>query len=1674
MNRIFKHIWSKARGRLIVVPECCKGSQGTTAGSARIATALIAATVLTTPAWAQQALPTGGQVISGAATIATSGQAMTINQSTDRMIANWQSFSIGTGHSVTFNQPGASSVALNRVVGQDPSQILGSLTANGQVFLVNPNGVVIGKSGSVQAGAFIASTLGISDTDFLAGAYRFSGSGGAILNQGRIDGKVVALIAPSVTNEGTIKGSTALAAGTDVQLDFDGDGLISVDVKASTMATLVDNKGLIKANGGMAILTARGASAAMKGVVNNSGTIEARTIARRKGRILLLGDMDNGEVNVSGRLDASAPKRGDGGFIETSAKKVRIADSASITTKAVSGATGQWLIDPNDYTISASGGDISGATLSGMLGSTNVTIRSVNGARAGNGDIFVNDPVTWSANTLTLNASRNIVINSAMNGSGTAGLALEYGQGAVASGNTATYMVNAPVNLASTGSFSTRLGSDGAAISYTIVTDVNALQTINNGLGGNYVLGSNIDASATSGWNSGAGFVPIGSPNTAFFTGVFDGLGHTISDLTINRNSLVGLFGYANGATFRNVGLVRDVVTGTDHTGGLVGYLSNGTISNSYANGTVGGSIYVGGLVGMSYQSTVSNSYATGSVSGNYYVGGLVGYNLNSTINASYAAGWTIGTADDIGGLVGWNSGGTINTSYASGTVTSNGDATGGLVGWNYGGAVNSSYASSSVSGGGAAGGLVGINRDNSTISNSYATGAVNGVSYTGGLVGKNSISTISSSYASGGVSGGTTGGLVGSNDSSGVITASFYNSETTNQGVGCGVNSGACAATGVTTAQMNNPFTFIDAGWDFASVWGTPKAGGAPLLRPLTSVPLYDYYVRLSGSLSRVYGDSNPSVGGIALDGIGVGNVSLHWGSAITTATNAGSYAWSAPNVLALSYAAGAAGDYYVNYGAGGLSIKTRVLNLSGSRTYDGTSGLAASIFTLGNLANGETLTLSGAGLMANKNAGSGKSMTLGSLTLGDGTGLAANYTLVGGTDAVTINKAVISAITGITANKLYDGTTTAVLETSGASFVGKISGDRLSVASGTGAFNDKNAGTGKTVNIVGLSLGGADAGNYTLASSTATTVGDISKAPLVLSGFAVGNKTYDGTTAATITSPGTLSGVFSGDAIAFSYGSAVFSDKNTGAGKTATLSGIALTGVDAGNYVIAGTATTTADIARAVVAITGMTADNKVYDGTVTATLGLSGASFSGMVSGDSLTVASATGSFSDKNAGVGKTVTIAGLSLGGADAGNYTLASTTAVAWADISRAVISQISGITADSRTYDGTTAATLDLSGARFSGMVTGDNLTAASATGTFSDKNAGTGKTVSIAGLSLGGADAGNYTLTSTTAVARADIAKAVISGISGITANGKTYDGTASATLNLSGASFSGIVADDRLTVASAAGAFSDKNAGTGKVVTIAGLSLGGADAANYTLATTTAVTNADIARAVLTLSGLTVADKIYDGGTAATVAATGRLVGIIPGDDVAFNHGSAAFSDKNAGSGKTVVLGGIVLTGADAGNYAIAETATTTATIDKAVISGITGLTAFDKMFDGSAAAILNSSDARFVGAAPGDQLTVAAGSGLFDNAMPGSGKPVRIIGLSLGGIDAGNYRLADSSALTTANIFPGFAAPLLPDQRERTKISGFTGPASVVLDGGSSLIDISANRSALGHR
>ncbi len=396
--------------------------------------------------------------------------------------------------------------------------------------------------------------------------------------------------------------------------------------------------------------------------------------------------------------------------------------------------------------------------------------------------------------------------------------------GTFVSDTTKTFTVGNSFSL-SGGTFS-RFTGLGTGIDPYLIYDVYGLQGMGGFLSNTFGLANDIDASETSNWNVGAGFIPIGN-NSIPFTGTFNGNNYTISDLFINLPSTnyVGLFGYTSGSTIENVGLINanvmgqykvgalvglnggsivdysyatGSVSGSNEVGGLVGYnFGSSSIDNSYATGSVSGSTRIGGLVGGNCNSSsIANSYATGSVnggSGSFAVGGLVGYNLNSSsIANSYATGSVNAGSGSFaaGGLVGYNtSSSNIDNSYATGSVSGVNNV-GGLVGYSYSSSIDNSYASGNVSGSINVGGLVGGNYNSSSIANSYSAGSVSGSNDVGGLVGANANSnSITNSYATGSVSGSSNvGGLIGNDDGTNTLTNNWwYNSM--NQGIGNNVS---------------------------------------------------------------------------------------------------------------------------------------------------------------------------------------------------------------------------------------------------------------------------------------------------------------------------------------------------------------------------------------------------------------------------------------------------------------------------------------------------------------------------------------------------------------------------------------------------------------------------------------------------------------------------------------------------------------------------------------------------------------------------------------------------------------------------------------------------------------------------------------------------------------------
>ncbi|MCB5247079.1 MAG: filamentous hemagglutinin N-terminal domain-containing protein, partial [Candidatus Cloacimonetes bacterium] len=502
MNHTYRLIWNRSSLSYVPAPETTKTHGKSASKKLLIPAAIVLSTSLALPAYAKtpiaqsmasNTLPQGGQVVAGQASINQAGQQMTINQGSQKAIINWNKFNIGQDASVTFQQPNSKAIALNRVITNDASQIHGQLNANGQVWLINPSGVLFGKNSQVNVGGMVASTLDIANKDFLKDNYQFKRdqATGGISNLGTLTaaaGGYIALLAPTVSNEGIITaqlGSVTLAAGDQITLNAGADGLLNVQLDPATVETLIENKQLIVADGGQVIMTGRAADALSASVVSNSGKVQANAIAEKDGRILLVADMQHGQTQAAGELSAE--------FVETGAAKVVLDKNLKVNTQG-----GEWLIDPVDIIIDSA----KAQAIQTGLNSGNVTVTTAdnannpwgdNGAGSDAGDIHVNADITYTQNKLTLNADNNINLNAEINVNGSGTLALNPGGNINAKfGDNGGFA--GKVNFAQSGPGLLTINSNN----YTVInslglegsTNGTDLQGMNGNLSGYYALGS--------------------------------------------------------------------------------------------------------------------------------------------------------------------------------------------------------------------------------------------------------------------------------------------------------------------------------------------------------------------------------------------------------------------------------------------------------------------------------------------------------------------------------------------------------------------------------------------------------------------------------------------------------------------------------------------------------------------------------------------------------------------------------------------------------------------------------------------------------------------------------------------------------------------------------------------------------------------------------------------------------------------------------------------------------------------------------------------------------------------------------------------------------------------------------------------------------------------------------
>ena len=598
-----------------------------------------------------QNLPTGYSTAAGSVGFARTSATLTINQSSQNAIVNYQSFSIGQKNTVNIVQPNASSALLTRVKGSTPSTIAGHLNANGQVYLINPNGIAITKTGVVKVGGgFVASSLGMSDDEWKHGRKKLKGDGAsaAVTNAGTISigrGGYAALIGGTVTNSGLISvpmGKVGLGSGEAATLDVSGDGFLQVAVPTgtSTGAALIQQSGTIRAVGGSVVIDAATARAAARNAVNISGGIDAHSISGHDGSIVI-GGGEGGAVELTGALSVASrhatggsitlsgqqialrgakinasgangggtiriggdlhgtgplqnadgvtidggttikadatgsgnggsvvvwsdtltnfagsisakggPNSGDGGRVEVSSHGV-LGYTGLMTTLAPKGEAGTLLLDPYDVVISgATDSDLRRNDQCGhddRRADRNLGDRRKHAGGAARrrqrhrhdrgrrspgtdaGNITVAAPLAWSSgNLLTLTAANAIAINATITVEGA-------GQSALNTGTTTIGGSTQPLLSFGAGASVTYASSTGAAISsgaggtlaingapYTLLYSMNDVGGINNSPG-NYALATNLNASGIS---YGGAVVPS-------FSGTFEGLGNTISNLTV-------------------------------------------------------------------------------------------------------------------------------------------------------------------------------------------------------------------------------------------------------------------------------------------------------------------------------------------------------------------------------------------------------------------------------------------------------------------------------------------------------------------------------------------------------------------------------------------------------------------------------------------------------------------------------------------------------------------------------------------------------------------------------------------------------------------------------------------------------------------------------------------------------------------------------------------------------------------------------------------------------------------------------------------------------------------------------------------------------------------------------------------------------------------------------------
>ncbi|MFA6069376.1 MAG: YDG domain-containing protein, partial [Janthinobacterium sp.] len=1319
---------------------------------------------------AAHANPVLPQVVHGQATFNQQGNLFTITN-TPNTIINWQSFSVNPGEITRFLQQNAGSSVLNRITGQDPSKILGSLQSNGKVFLINPNGVLFGRDARVDVVGLVASSLALSNQDFLAGKMHFNAGeqAGAVINQGTIhagSGGQILLIAPNVENSGIItapNGDVLLAAGHSVQLADAANPDLRVVLSAPADQAI--NVGQIVAQGGRigmvgALLNQRGVLNANSAVVGANGKIvlkatgktllengsvtSATSAAGKGGEITVLGDQVGMQGNA--RVDASGATGGGtvllGGDYQgnnvaiANARQVAVGKDATIAADAIQrGDGGKVIVWGNETarvfgSISARGGAASG---NGGLVETSGHYLAVDGARVdtraraarGKTGDWLLDP--YDIDVVTGNGGALSGVNDFAAEPTTGTTTIGAGLISAAASNVLLQAqhdinFNAAVAITEAGVGLTAQAGNSINVNQAITTNGGALILSANDNGGATAQGSSAVLHVDAALSSQGGRVALTGADIVF--GVAGSLDVGGGNAELRANKFDG----------------RIVLNGSG--GQIVGTAVGQTLLLQADNMNLQGGVAYGGEAGGAAVTLRAQSANREINLGSKAVGKL---SLSSAdLNAISAANLTLGHAA-MTGAIGVDQAVTV-ASGATGPATLQ-LVTGGAIAIEHALAVAGSLsltAGSTVSAAGAVN--VGATfrlasgtwTQNTTGLPAFLAGnfiiapgasflrATNGDGSAGapyviadvyGLQGIASLDLSNSYRLAGNIDASGTGAW---NDGAGFRPIAHSDS-----GGFSGVLDGAgYAVSGLQIHGESAPNGNLNTG-----LFGKLGNGTTGTVRQLNllggnasgnnNVGAVAGVVAAGGTIEQVQSSMSVTgqdgVGGLA--GINQGRIAVSYASGgVSGARNLGGLVGSNQGTLADVYATGAVGAAG-NADAG--IAREHIGGLAGENT-----GSISNAYASGAIAGGG---FSAVGGLVGSNSGALAS-TYWNI---DSSGQAGDGgTSIGRTAAQMSRRSSFDgfAFGASPIWRIYDGYTTPMLKAFLKPLQVTAEGQPASQV-----YDGQFASFNGTLAYLGL-LDGDTAANGSLGFQSARNVGnydvtglwstkyDISLGgtttlaitPRALTVSVGGSKVYDGQLGfanATFS----LGNTVSGDTVGVT-GSAQFVDKNAGSDKAVNLSELTLSGSAMGNYSLAATAIGTAEITQRALNL-AFAGANKVYDGNTAATLAIT----DNRIANDVLT-ATASGAFADKNAGSNKVVTVQNASLSGTDAANYVLASTSGATSATITQRELAL--GFAAAGKTYDGNTAATLAITDNR----IANDVLTA-TASGAFADKNAGSNK---------------------------------------------------------------------------------------------------------------------------------------------------------------------------------------------------------------------------------------------------------------------------------------------------------------------------------------------------------